>query len=68
MRAAGFPVRERVTLSQHFQCRESIDGDPVELLLHMTLEQLMGDIRSCTPRMVEIKARLEKAGLSLPAD
>jgi len=62
MRAAGFPARERVALSQHFQCQESIDGDPVELL-HMAPEQLMGEVRGCTPRMVqELEARLKKAG------
>jgi len=66
LRAAGFPARKRVALSQHFQCRESIDGDPVELLLHMTPEHLMGEVRGCTSRMArEIEARLEKAGYQL---
>jgi len=66
MRTAGFPARERVALSQHFQCRARIDEDPVALLMHMMPEQLMGEVRGCTPRMTqEVEARLENAGLQL---
>jgi len=48
---------------RHFYENIFYGEEPVALLLHMTPEQLMGEVRSCTPRMVqEVEAKLEKAG------
>ena len=45
---------------RHFYENIFYGEEPVALL---TSEQLMGEVRSCTPRMVqEVEARLEKAG------